>query len=156
MAERGIGKVVGGGSLQAKDGEIIHCGIDLELQLTPSSIEFVCSFLTKYNAPKGSKLQFKRNGVNEEVPFGVTEGLGVYLNGTDLPREVYKNCDVDVVLDTLYDLTSELPGFRGYWQGPRETALYMYAPSAAELRSRISKFMAEYPLCQKARVVQIA
>ena len=156
LAERGIGEVAGGGTLQAKDGEIIHCGLDVDLELTPSNLEFVCGFLARRGAPKGSKLQFERNGVEEEVPFGHTEGIGVYLNGTDLPDEVYKNSDVNVVMETFDKLTSDVCVLRGYWRGPRETALYMYGPSSAELQSRISPFMAEYPLCQKARIVQLA
>jgi hypothetical protein len=156
LAERGIGQVAGGGTLCAQDGEIIHCGIDVDLELTPSNLDFVCGFLARRGAPKGSKLQFERNGPKEEVPFGQTEGIVVYLNGTDLPDEVYKTSDVNVVMETFYALTSDVCIMRGYWRGPRDTALYMYGPSAAELQSRVSRFVAEYPLCQKARVVQIA
>src|SRR4051794_18752576 len=101
IAKRRLGEVTGGGTLKAKDGEIIHCGIDLDLKLTESNIRFVCEFLERQGAPKGSRLQFKRNGVNEEVPFGQIEGIGVYLNGTDLPDEVYKTSDINVVMETF-------------------------------------------------------
>lgn len=156
LSERGIGEVAGGGTLQAEDGEIIHCGVDVDLHLSPANVDFVCTFLQARGAPKGSKLQFERDGTKEEIPFGLTEGIGVYLNGTDLPDVVYKNSDINVVMETFQKLTGDICVLKGYWQGPRETALYMYGTSAAELHSRLSQFMAAYPLCQKARVVQIA
>ncbi len=38
-----------------------------------------------------------------------------------------------------------------YWEGARETALYLYGSSAETMRERIADFMAEYPLCERAR-----
>jgi hypothetical protein len=35
------------------------------------------------------------------VAFGVTEGLAVYLNGTDLPHEVYATSDVSDLIAAL-------------------------------------------------------
>ena len=43
-----------------------------------------------------------------------------------------------------------------HWQGPRETALYLYGGSFANLKARLTPFLDAYPLCQKCRVVQIA
>ncbi|KKK74915.1 hypothetical protein LCGC14_2879000, partial [marine sediment metagenome] len=45
---------------------------------------------------------------------------------------------------------------QGYWQGPTETALYLYGDDAEELKRLISDFMEQYPLCKGARVVTIA
>ncbi len=47
------------------------------------------------------------------VPFGVAEGVAVYMNGTDLPEEVYKTCDSGVVIDTLQKLVETEDGGRG-------------------------------------------
>ena len=44
----------------------------------------------------------------------------------------------------------------GHWQGPTETALYIYGDSNAGMREAISGFLDEYPLCQGARVVELA
>jgi hypothetical protein len=156
MAERRIGVVAGGGTLQDKNGEIVHCGIDIDLQLTPANVDLVCQLLDRCGAPKGSKLQLDLEGNVKEKPFGRIEGIGVYLNGTDLPDEVYRECDINVVMQKFGELTSGNCTMRGYWQGPTETALYLYGPSAAELQSQISLFVSEYPLCQRARVVRIA
>ncbi|HVS71937.1 MAG TPA: hypothetical protein VHQ47_11835 [Phycisphaerae bacterium] len=156
MEQKGIGKVSGGGTLQDKTGEIIHCGIDIELVPEDANIKFVRDFLTERGAPKGSKLQLTQNGDKREFPFGQIEGIGIYLNGTDLPPEVYASSDVNVVMETFAQRTKTICTMRGYWQGPRETALYMYGKSAAALESSISEFMGTYPLCQRARVVRIA
>jgi len=43
-----------------------------------------------------------------------------------------------------------------WWQGPTETALYMYGESFEKMRDAIAEFVASYPLCQNARIVQIA
>jgi len=156
MKERGIGQAEGGGTLQAKDGEIIHCGVDVDLCLTEANIKFVCDFLTIRGAPRGSKLQFPENDERVGIPFGEIEGIAVYLNGTDLPDEVYRTSDINVVMESFDQLTIGTRTMQGYWRGNKETALYLYGPSSEELTSRISGFMSEYPLCQKARVVKIA
>jgi hypothetical protein len=86
----------------------------------------------------------------------VAEGLAIYLNGTDLPDEVYRDCDVNEVYAEINRLLGDRGGIEGHWQGPTETALYLYGHSADEMRERIAGYMAEYPLCQRARVVRIA
>jgi hypothetical protein len=43
-----------------------------------------------------------------------------------------------------------------HWQGPRETALYLYGQSADAMLARIRPFLDIYPLCQKARIVKLA
>jgi hypothetical protein len=45
---------------------------------------------------------------------------------------------------------------QGHWQGPTETALYLYGNSADEMAALIAGYLAECPLCQRARVVKIA
>ncbi len=46
--------------------------------------------------------------------------------------------------------------FRSYWEGATDTVLYCYGPSFAAMREAIEPLIAGYPLCQKARVEQIA
>jgi hypothetical protein len=43
-----------------------------------------------------------------------------------------------------------------FWQGPRETALYLYGASFNEMQSRIAAFIGSYPLWQRCRIEQIA
>src|SRR5437868_5292169 len=95
LAENGLGEITGGGSLQAENGEIQYCGIDIDLFDVAKAVPFICDFLARCGAPKGSKLQYEHGGSKIEVPFGSLEGLAIYLNGTDLPDEVYQKCDIN-------------------------------------------------------------
>lgn len=156
LAENGFGAVTGGGTMQSKEGEIEYCGIDLDLFDLSKAVPFVCRFLTEIGAPKGSKLEYELNSKGVEVLFGVAEGLAIYLNGTDLSGEVYKVCDVNEVYEEINRLLGDCGSIQGHWQGPTETALYLYGNSADEMRALIAGYLAEYPLCQRARVVKIA
>jgi len=156
FAKNGYGRVTGGGTMTAKGGEIEYCGIDIDLFDVPNGVPFICDFLARCGAPRGSKLQYEVDGQKIEVPFGAAEGLAIYLNGTDLPDEVYKECDVNQVYQEINRRLGDRGAIQGHWQGPTETALYLYGSSADEMRSLISSYMAEYPLCQRARVVTIA
>ena len=43
-----------------------------------------------------------------------------------------------------------------HWQGPTETALYMYGNSYEAMTQALADFLASYPLCDRARLVRIA
>lgn len=155
LQAEGLGTITGGGTLQKTTGEIEHC--DVEVQVKSGGIDVaqrVTALLEELGAPKGSKLHVESTGT--EIPFGRTEGLAIYLNGTDLPDEVYASCDSNVVYDELDRLVA--PGARvlSYWQGPTETAFYLYGESFAGMRSAIEGFVSSYPLCQKARIERVA
>lgn len=156
FAENGYGEVTGGGTMQSKEGEIEYCGVDIDLFDLEQGVPFVCGFLTECGAPKGSKLQYEQDGESIEVPFGVDEGLALYLNGTDLPDEVYRDCDINELYDEINRLLEGRGAIQGHWQGPTETALYLYGFSADEMRQLIGEYVAAYPLCQQSRIVQIA
>jgi hypothetical protein len=112
--------------------------------------------LESCGAPRGSKLTFEIDGNKTEVPFGKLEGLGIYFNGTDLPDEVYQSCDINYVFDEINRRIGDRGSIQGHWQGPTETALYLYGSSVEEMKNAIAGFIAEYPLCQKARMEPIA
>lgn len=156
LEEQGLGEVTGGGTMQEADGEIEYCGIDVDLVDLERGVPFVCELLTRCGAPKGSKLTYELDGEQVEVPFGEAEGLAIYLNGTDLPAEVYATSDINVIYDEMNDLLGDEGEIQGHWQGPRETALYMYGKSFDEMASRLAKYLEVTPLCQRARVVRIA
>jgi hypothetical protein len=44
---------------------------------------------------------------------------------------------------------------QSWWQGPRETALYLYGPSAAHMAELIADVLAVFPLAQRCRVVPL-
>jgi hypothetical protein len=154
LAAEGLGTSEDGGTLTSKEGEIIYCDLEVDLyENSERAYDFVKHTVERLGAPKGSKLHVSTDDVR---PIGVTEGLGVYLNGTDLPDETYANCDSNFVQDELGRLVKGAGSLLGYWQGPGETAFYLYGGSFVEMQSRIAEFIAAYPLCAKCRVVQIA
>jgi hypothetical protein len=156
LKSRGFGEVTGGGTMQSESGEIDYCGIDIDLVNLDQSVPFVCDFLTNLGAPKGSSLQYEFQDKTVEVPFGITEGLALYLNGTDLPIEIYERCDVNELYKEINRLLGDRGAIQGHWEGPTETALYLYGDSADEMRQLISAHVANYPLCQRSRLVVIA
>ena len=44
----------------------------------------------------------------------------------DLPDETYRDCDVDVVYSEFNRLLTGIGSVHSHWQGPTETALYVY------------------------------
>jgi len=156
MTALGIGAVTGGGTQLADEpAGIEFC--DLEIRVNEASSETLAAIVKRLEdlgAPKGSKLI--PDGDGREIAFGQYEGIGVFLNGTDLPDAVYKECDVNHVIERFNQLLAENGAFRGYWQGSRETALYCYGPSFTTMKAALEPFLASYPLCERARIEQIA
>ena len=147
-------RVAGGGTEMEKNGEVSNCDIELEVdRLNDSVVGFIKSAFSAMLAPKGSYVLLPDA---KKIPFGEHEGLGLYLNGTDLPSEVYQTCDSNFVYDECEKLIKGAGMINSDWRGATETALYMYGKSFEELKKRIMPFISEYPLCQKCRIVQIA
>ncbi|WP_375204867.1 hypothetical protein [Hyphococcus sp.] len=156
LQAKGLGEVTGGGTQLSEE----PCGIefcDLEISVHAADEETLAAIIQRLNelgAPKGSRLIVEATG--QQIPFGVNEGLAVYLNGTDLEDAVYRDCDVNHVIDEFDRLLASQGAFRGYWEGERETALFCYGASFAEMKAALEPFLADYPLCEKARIEQIA
>lgn len=147
-----LGEVCGAGTQLMESGEVEFCDIEVDLH-SNSSLETVVSFLEDRGAPKGSRLL---QGGAEIRDFGLAEGLAVYLNGSDLPQETYDQTDVNHVYEEFNRLLGENGSIYSHWEGPTETALYMYGDSFETMKQRLADFLSSYPLCEKARVVQIA
>jgi hypothetical protein len=155
LKKAGLGEVSGGGTLQQKSGEIEYC--DIEMHTAGESqhiIRTVVETLNRLGAPKGSELRLDTR--EEPIPFGDSEGLAVYLNGTDLPSHVYQECDVNVVRSEMHRLLEGIGSVVSEWDGPTETAIYAYGASFKEMSEQLAAFLATYPLCERCRVVQIA
>jgi hypothetical protein len=154
LDERAPGsEVTGGGTLMTPDREPACCDIDLDIEGDAAAVlELVTATLEAAGAPKGSTARLDEH---EPVPFGATEGLAVYLNGTDLPGEVYETSDVNDLVAALLDRLGPDGGLQSYWRGPRETALYLYGPSAERIAERIADVLARFPLAERCRVVPL-
>jgi hypothetical protein len=150
----GMGEVTGGGTMLGEEGEIEFC--DLEIMVpaaTDAVLGAIREALEGLGAPKGSRLIWN-DGANE-LEFGTFEGLAVYLNGTDLPDSVYEQSDASFVYEEFGRLVGSEGRVVSTWDGPRETALYLYGRSAATMLARVRPFLDTYPLCDKARIVTI-
>jgi hypothetical protein len=155
LREAGLGSVTGGGTQLAETGELEHCDIEIELaDGTWERLEVVVALLERLGAPKGSRLLVDRG--ERDIRFGSSEGLAVYLNGTDLSDDVYRDSDVNYVYDEFNRLLDGIGSVHSYWEGPTETALYAYGSSFEEMRAALAGFIESYPLCERARLVQIA
>lgn len=156
LAERGYGETDGGGTMQSKEGEILFIDVHMFLTSMEESIPFVIKFLEQQGAPKGSKLRiYEGDDIAREIPFGTREGFAVYLDGVNLPDEVYRDCDSNVVVAEIDQRLKGHGEIEAHWQGPTETALYIYGDSIETMKPLLQDFMAAYPLCKGARIVDL-
>src|SRR5262249_53169773 len=150
---RKLGEVTGGGTSLLASREVASCEIEIHASSQGDAVvREVIQILEILGAPKGSTLQ----GGGRAIPFGITEGLALYLNGTDLGDEVYENGDVNFVVDELGRLVENEGRMYSYWEGPTETALYLYGRSFAAMKTLIDPLVTTYPLCRQCRIVQVA
>lgn len=142
----------GEGTMLSPAGEPIAC--DFDILVVSDYLDDVCDALDKvFFVPKGSKLVIG----NEERFIGQQEGLALYLNGTDLPREVYRDNDINATIQGLEEHLGEERGqFLSFWQHAGGAALYFYGPSFEEMKKGLEEAIPAYPLCEKARIEQIA
>lgn len=155
LTRHSLGEVSGGGTMQMKSGEIEYCDIEIQVVRSLGDVATkIVEVLERLGAPKGSKLTIEADG--SQLAFGVSEGMAVYLNGTDLPDNVYKECDSNFVHSEFNRLLAGEGRVLSYWQGPTETAFYVYGASFVEMKAKVSSFVASYPLCQQCRIEQIA
>ena len=151
-----LGEVTGGGTQLADEpAGIEFCDLEIRVKEVSSNVvDTIVQRLEDLGAPKGSRLMVE--GGEQTFPFGVNEGLGLFVNGTDLAEEVYANSDINHVIEECDRLIGADGDYRGHWEGSQETALYFYGNSYEQMKAAIQPFVASYPLCQKARIEQIA
>jgi hypothetical protein len=154
LEERRVGhELIGGGTLLNDDREPAISDFDLEVEGdTAGVLGLVIGTLEAAGAPKGSRATL---GDGEPVPFGTTEGVGLYLNGTDLPDDVYEDNHIDDLIGGLLERLGPDGRMQSWWQGPREMALYFYGPSARRVQDVLAEELPRFPLAQRSRVVPL-
>lgn len=151
---RGVdARVIGGGTLLAENGEVKACDIEIQL-VDATQIDFVRDTFTAMLAPIGSRLHIPDG--DAPIIFGAHQGLALYINGTDLPDETYEECNISHVVEECERLLGAQGRVNSHWQGPTETALYMYGRDFEQMVATIRPFLDQYPLCSKCRVERIA
>lgn len=153
LTEKGWGSLGDGeGTMLSPTGEPESC--DFDIVVLPEHLDDVCAALDKvFFVPKGSKLVVGA----QTRHIGQKEGLALYLNGTELPEEVYRTSDINAVIGSIEAHLGEERGrFLSFWQGPKETALYFYGPSYTAMKTALEEIIPQHPLCEKCRMEQIA
>ncbi|HUN33642.1 MAG TPA: hypothetical protein VMU95_16655 [Trebonia sp.] len=146
-------EITGGGALLSHTGEPQSCDIEIDLEGDPeASLAAVIKALSAYGAPRGSSVTL---GDEPAIPFGEAEGVALYLNGTDLPEEVYASSDPNELIGSLTDSLGREGSVVSYWEGPQETALYLYGRSASRMRELIGGVLASHPLGQRSRLADL-
>ena len=157
LREQGLGQVTGGGTQMADEpAGIAYCDIEISLNgPSDAAIAAAVQCLEQLGAPKGSKLHLL-GGASKA--FGVSEGLAMFLDGVGLPAAVYGACDINQLIEAANERLALGGGGRFYshWQGSKETGLYFYGPSFALMKSALEPLVSSFPLCQGARIEQIA
>jgi hypothetical protein len=144
--------IVGEGSRFTKELGIEY--VNLELELTNLAfIPKIMETLEQQGAPKGSELKYTVEGKDTVQEFGTTECLALFLDGVNLPKEVYQSTDIDELVERLLEASSRLAEFRASWAGDEETSIHFFGDNADELFKWMEPVITEYPLCRNARVV---
>ncbi len=156
LKQESLGEITGGGTMQLESGELEYCDIEIYItskKIDDSNISKIIHQLESFGAPKGSQLKLEKS--NQTIDFGISEGLGIYLDGLNLDAEVYQNTDSNFVVSEVKRLINDQTETVRYWEGSEETGLYFYHNSFDEMESKIREFINTYPLCQNARVVKL-
>lgn len=154
LANGELGILTGGGTHLTPESEIGYVDLEIALANLNGALDVVKQTLESQGAPVGSHLVFRRNGFDEELPFGVQEGVAIYLDGVSLPNEVYERTNMQEVVQRLAEAVESVGGeWRGSWSGPSETALYQFGPSADAMLDALLPVFDSVAICQNARVV---
>ncbi len=149
-----LGDIISEGARLNKELEIEFAELELEVDDIDNGINTVMRVLEQAGAPAGSELRFSVDGNETVIPFGKQEGLAIYLDGVNLPDDVYETCNLNELAGLIYGgLSATGAEIRGSWVGRNETSLYIYGPSAETTYETIEPVLSSYPLCQNARIV---
>lgn len=155
-----LGYIDGGGTMCFPSGEVKFCDIELMLKEdTEESLRALESIIEKLGIAKGSKLLLRNvedDSIRCERPVGNLEGMALYLNGTELPKEIYQTCDINYVIEQTELRLEGIGRLYSWWEGSEKTALYFYGESYEKMLVAVRDFLEEYPLCQKCLIEKIA
>jgi hypothetical protein len=155
LHELALGEVVGGGTMFSKDECVEYGYIEIEVVDLDRGIEVCARVLDELGAPAGSSLLIDIDGQQRTIPLGHAECTAIFLDGVNLPEEVYKTTDINELADLIErDLDDGRIGeIRGSWPGPTETAIFLYGDDARRVAEAVETTLRTYPLYKNARVV---
>jgi hypothetical protein len=154
LRSHGAGEITGVNAAMTRELEVESAEFEMILADLDKAVELVKLVLEEAGAPSGSEIRFSRDEKDEIVRFGRKEGLAVYLDGINLPDEVYDTCSCDGLAALIFEALTSVGGeILGSWVGRSETSIYLYGPDAEIMFSVIEPILTAYPLCQNARIV---
>lgn len=147
-------RVTAAGTLLSAEAEPVSCAVRADVVGDPAEVrDAVAAFLDDLGTPRGSAVLVDDL---EPLPFGTTEGLALYLDGTGLPPEVYAANDINEFLDELHEALGGTGGLQSFWETEHTTAVYLYGASAQDMRAAITDLLSSHPLARNSRLEQIA
>lgn len=151
LEAKNLGRVTGGGSQLNELGAIEHADVEIELADLDGAAALAVAALERAGAPQGSEL-IDLSNTRVLRQFGTQQCLAVFLDGTTLPEEVYRDLDFDAVVTEIGEAAGP-DSFRGFWQGNDETGLFYFGANADEMFARVEPVLRKLPIGQNARVV---
>ncbi len=147
-------RVTAAGTLLSPESEPVSCAVRAEVVGDPEVVrDAVAEFLDDLGTPRGSAVVV--DGL-DPLPFGTTEGLALYLDGTGLPPEVYAAHDINEFLDELHAALGGTGTLQSFWETDHSTAVYLYGASADVMRAALADLLAAHPLAANSRLERIA
>lgn len=151
LAASALGQVTGGGTQMGADGGIAYADIEIELANLDGAVRTVADALEAAGAPQGSEL-IRADDSSVLRKFGRHQCLGVFLDGTSLPEDVYADLDFDAVVGEIGAAAGN-DSFHGFFQGETETGLFFFGPDAGAMFTAAEPVLRRLPIAQNARVV---
>lgn len=147
-------RVTAAGTLLSADAEPVSCAVRADVVGDPTEVrDAVAAFLDHLGTPRGSAVIV--DGL-DPLPFGTTEGLALYLDGSGLPPEVYAAHDVNEFLDEVHEALGGTGTLQSFWETEHTTAVYLYGPSAEDMRAALAELLDAHPLARNSRLERIA
>lgn len=156
LDEHGVGEVTGGGTQLHETHGIEFAELEIYLANLDEAAELVRKTLEELGAPVGSVLRLGEDHPDApQIHFGKYHEVAIYLDGVNLPQEIYDELDFGILMD---DIETALDGERigtcfGIWSGPTETAIYLYGPNADAIFKAVEPVTKIHRIFSGARVV---
>lgn len=145
--------VVGGGTEFTPETGPLSCDTEVQLVGDPEqTMRLTIDILEHLGAPVGS---WARVGDGDQIPFGVTHGLALSLDGASLPAEVYEQNDINELIGALTSELGEEAELQSWWEGPERTSLYFYARDLDQLRPALESAADRFPLARNSTIEPI-
>lgn len=152
-----LGKVIEGKTILLDNMEVNYCLVKVfiyKLTNFEGQQRTLKTLLNSLMAPKGSQIICKFN--ETKIDCGIQEGIGIYLDGSNLQKEIYEDNDINVLASIIIEELNINESFLRFWEKPGKTALYFYSESYDVMAEKIRILFVSYPLLTNCIIKRIA